>query len=67
MAGHQEIVKSGDYFKVDGFYRYHEHVGKDEGCFVPDAARYMLFKRGQKATKLGSCTHEIEWKLITEL
>lgn len=67
MQKTEMIVESGDRFGVDGFYRYLEHVDADEKCFVPPATCFMLFRRGQKATKLGSCPHAIRWKLITPL
>ncbi|RNJ79346.1 MAG: hypothetical protein EB829_02265 [Nitrosopumilus sp. H8] len=64
----EKIVKSGDYFEVDGFYRYFGHVGdEEEKCKIPRVTCFMLFKKGQKATKLGSCPHDIQWKLITSL
>ncbi len=65
LTNNQIIIKSGESFKVDGFYRFAGHTsGHDEKCFVPSSAYFMLFRSGQIASKLASCEHEVCWKLI---
>lgn len=61
----EEIIKSGQVFKVDGFYKFAGHTSGDTvNCYVPDSAYFMLFRKGQIASKLASCEHEVCWKLI---
>ncbi len=55
------IIKSGEPFKVSGFYKIPDH---DEKSFVPSSAYFMLFRSGQIASKLAFCKHEVCWKLI---
>ncbi len=59
------LVQSGEFFKINGCYEYHSHVEdhEDENCYVPSQAYSMLFDNGEKAPKLGSCIHNVFWKL----
>ena len=59
------IVKSGDVFPITGYYKYDHHEDDEiTNCFIPQQTQNSLFKAGEIAPKLGSCTHSIFWMLM---
>lgn len=60
-----QLVKTGNRFPVTGYYAYSKHVDeKHTPCYVtPQSSAGILFKKGGIVPKLGSCPHDIYWKL----
>lgn len=58
---------SGETFIQTGYYKYNGHADyKQHDCFVPNQSNNMLFQKGEKVPKLGSCDHDIEWLFSKE-
>ncbi|RNJ75609.1 MAG: hypothetical protein D9C04_00600 [Nitrosopumilus sp. B06] len=59
------LVKSGDRFPLTGSYSYAKHVNNDnKNCYITSRAKIGIMQlKGGLALKLGSCPHEIYWKL----
>ena len=60
------LVKSGDKVPKDGYYVYfrHSNVNEFDDCFVTDKARSGLYlSKGSITPTLGSCTHDVIWRL----
>ncbi|RNJ78098.1 MAG: hypothetical protein EB829_00150 [Nitrosopumilus sp. H8] len=59
------LVKSGDTFPETGVYSYARHANNDnKNCHVtPNASMGISYLKGGFVPKLGSCPHEIYWKL----
>ena len=59
-------IKTGEETEASGYYKYLEHVteANNEDCFIPPQTKMMLFKKGEKAPTLGSCPHDVVWKLL---
>lgn len=60
------FVKNDQVIETSGFYCYDDHVSQNgENCFIPKSSYLMYFKKGDIGTKLGSCPHDVNWKLIS--
>lgn len=59
------IIESGKKVTVSGYYVYVEHVIKNDlNCFVAPKAKLGLYlTKGSTAPRLGSCPHDVKWKL----
>ena len=63
-----DIVKSGDKVTTSGFYTYVIHAveGEYNNCVVVEKAKEGLFlSRGSTVPQLGTCNHEVRWKLFS--
>ena len=63
----EKHYKNGKKFLVTGWYKYDGHVDENNTeCFVPKQSSRMLFKKGEIAPLLGSCSHTIKWEFISK-
>lgn len=69
LTSNRTIIETGQQFLITGYYSYYQHLdGKPHSeCFVPEQSSKMLFKKGEKAPTLGSCSHIILWILFKEI
>jgi len=62
------LTYSGQIIEETGYYSYRSHLhGWHPECFVAPQTKIMLFKKGEKAPKLGSCNHVIEWMFVAKV